>query len=402
MKHHAARILVYLGYEKMLKNKVYLFDLLEEALNQCPNVVSANNSGQTGCTAQRGEKPNANAGSGCNSQANSEPFKCNEEDTYICRICIPPVCVFQRPHQGLVAASVEAIVLELLQQIEHRINFGETEDEILEMLHEGTDRPSLEKRISDQSARTAFEDISRNVNRQPTALNEAQLAKVSSQLQRMQNANESSDITVAQPLEVQSSLDSCNQQVISTSTSYPPPAIQVDFIGSARSSPRKSLPTSASIDTAGTVIGVNSFTEKDGRELNGCSGLSQTGLLPGCAHVQRLYLRTFPVCVSPLIVLRLLQHRLFGCLNSYWNWQHAGNSGGANGYISGFPTAAGGYNSRSSFASTCGVESFQGSRSRARSATANSLVLPAEFESIGKSAMCINKSIILIIELSKV
>jgi hypothetical protein len=402
VKHHAARLLVYLGYEKMLKNKVYLFDLLEESLSQCPNVATnaaagpASHGGEshanfaTNAHNVTGDKSTAGSVGNNSSQPNSEPLAGGEEDTYISRVSFAPICAFDWPRRSLNGVSVEGVVLTLLQQIEHHINLGETDDEILDLLRENVDRLLIDRLVTKPLPSIDSVDLPPPASSAvgPEGNSNRNVASIVNQSQSDLNF----ETSIVQALQGQASTESLGGPTTlgSSSASFstgnvapppPPPAIQVDFIGSARSSPRKSLPTSTSAtDTGGTILGVDEFGCQSVRDLDGaCNSLQW---LPNCVHVQRLYLRVFPVVVNPLIVLRLLQHRLFGCLNNYWQWHQPDTAGAYT--VNGMSTHAGGYNSRSSFASTCGVESFPGTRSRASSATANSLILPPEFESIGK------------------
>lgn len=402
VKHHAARLLVYLGYEKMLKNKVYLFDLLEESLNACPNLsaVGTNVSGPTNeSNLSSNVQPSnlstadksAAASIGNSSQPNSEPLASGEEDTYIARASFAPICAFTWPKQALNAVSIEGVVLTLLQQIEHHINLGETDDEILNLVRESADRELIDRLMNEPTATLLLQSTGQDDPQSTSAAIGSETSGLKSNVAGSSSIGKASQVdlnfgvSVAQALQAQAVLEGVGS---TTTASIPPapPAIQVDFISSARSSPRKSLPTSTSADAGGpSGLGMDDFTGRAGCGMKCGAYSNHCGHLPSCLHVQRLYLRVFPVVVSPLIVLRLLQHRLFGCLNNYWQWQQPDGSGG--GYAAnGMPAQVGGYNSRSSFASTCGVESFQGSqgRSRASSATANSFVLPPEFESIGK------------------
>ncbi|RWS31388.1 1-phosphatidylinositol 4:5-bisphosphate phosphodiesterase epsilon-1-like protein [Leptotrombidium deliense] len=92
VKHHAARILVYMGLEKRLRNKVYLFDLLEEP----PPMLTT-------------------------------PSMETEEDIYIARTSLTPSCVYSE-NDDVKGASMESMVLEILTQIEKKIVFGDSSD----------------------------------------------------------------------------------------------------------------------------------------------------------------------------------------------------------------------------------------------------------------------------------
>lgn len=91
VKHHAARILVYLGLEKRLRNKVCLFDLLEETLQDTDS--------------------NQNISS-----------ILSEEDLYIMKTSLSINA------KNPLAGVVENILLELLTQIEKRISVGDSKD----------------------------------------------------------------------------------------------------------------------------------------------------------------------------------------------------------------------------------------------------------------------------------
>ncbi|RWS16109.1 1-phosphatidylinositol 4:5-bisphosphate phosphodiesterase epsilon-1-like protein, partial [Dinothrombium tinctorium] len=93
VKHHAARILVYMGLEKRLRNKVYLFDLLEEM-----------------------------------HQSAITPSSDTEEDVFITKTSISPSCVFTVNNEQVKGASLEGMVLEILTQIEKKIVYGESSD----------------------------------------------------------------------------------------------------------------------------------------------------------------------------------------------------------------------------------------------------------------------------------
>ncbi|XP_023235323.1 uncharacterized protein LOC111634715 isoform X2 [Centruroides sculpturatus] len=93
VKHHAARILVYMGLEQRLRQKVYLFDLLEEAVPPPTPLMDSN------------------------------------EDTYIMETSLAPSIIANSNNQ-IAAASLEAIILELLKDVEKRMKKDDTwEDE---------------------------------------------------------------------------------------------------------------------------------------------------------------------------------------------------------------------------------------------------------------------------------
>ncbi|XP_077544076.1 uncharacterized protein LOC144156122 [Haemaphysalis longicornis] len=81
VKHHAARVLVYLGMEQRLRNKVYLFDLIEDQA------------------------------------APTTPMLDSGEDGYIVDTSVPPCAVYDSAHR-LVGMSVETFVLEMLKSAE--------------------------------------------------------------------------------------------------------------------------------------------------------------------------------------------------------------------------------------------------------------------------------------------
>ncbi|XP_054933839.1 uncharacterized protein [Dermacentor andersoni] len=81
VKHHAARVLVYLGMEQRLRNKVYLFDLIEDQA------------------------------------APSTPMLDSGEDSYIVDTSMPP-CAVNDSAQRLVGISVETFVLDMLKHAE--------------------------------------------------------------------------------------------------------------------------------------------------------------------------------------------------------------------------------------------------------------------------------------------
>ncbi|KAL1439330.1 hypothetical protein MTO96_010351 [Rhipicephalus appendiculatus] len=81
VKHHAARVLVYLGMEQRLRNKVYLFDLIEDQA------------------------------------APSTPMLDSSEDGYIVDTSMPPCAVYDSA-QRLVGMSVETFVLDMLKHAE--------------------------------------------------------------------------------------------------------------------------------------------------------------------------------------------------------------------------------------------------------------------------------------------
>ncbi|XP_077501808.1 uncharacterized protein LOC144112865 isoform X2 [Amblyomma americanum] len=81
VKHHAARVLVYLGMEQRLRNKVYLFDLIEDQA------------------------------------VPSTPMLDSGEDGYIVDTSLPPCAVYDSAHR-LVGMSVETFVLDMLKSAE--------------------------------------------------------------------------------------------------------------------------------------------------------------------------------------------------------------------------------------------------------------------------------------------
>ncbi|XP_023223276.1 uncharacterized protein LOC111624610 [Centruroides sculpturatus] len=83
VKHHAARVLVYLGLEQRLKNKVYLFDLLEEPTLPTTALVSS------------------------------------EEDNYIVQTSLPPSVVVD-VNGKCNGISVETVVMEMVKDVEVR------------------------------------------------------------------------------------------------------------------------------------------------------------------------------------------------------------------------------------------------------------------------------------------
>lgn len=100
VKHHAARIMVYLGLEKRLRNKVYLFDLLGMwslcvSMFYLKTLVSAEEIG-------------------FNSPQNESP-----EDQYITQTSLAPTVIYSNcTPKVLIGSSVEGIVQDLIKQVE--------------------------------------------------------------------------------------------------------------------------------------------------------------------------------------------------------------------------------------------------------------------------------------------
>ncbi|XP_064469144.1 uncharacterized protein LOC135383352 [Ornithodoros turicata] len=85
VKHHAARVLVYLGMEQRLRNKVYLFDLIDDQ-----NVPTT-------------------------------PLLDSGEDGYIVETSLPP-CVIYESENRVIGTSVETFALEVLKSVERTLD----------------------------------------------------------------------------------------------------------------------------------------------------------------------------------------------------------------------------------------------------------------------------------------
>lgn len=108
VKHHAARVMVYLGLEKRLRNKVYLFDLM--GLSFCfilsidPIIEST-------------YSPLEDLG------LHSPPSE-SAEDSYIIHTSVSPNAIYSAScPKLLIGSSVEGILLDLIKQVEVRTLF---------------------------------------------------------------------------------------------------------------------------------------------------------------------------------------------------------------------------------------------------------------------------------------
>lgn len=211
VKHHAARILVYIGLEKRLRNKVYLFDLLEETASD-----SINQPLQSTYHSQANQLI---------PQMSLTQSGLSDEDVFIIRTCLHPIAVILAGKDTPSGASLEGIVLDMVNQVEKRIIFGDADDD--------------NSNNNDKSDGLTI--ISREMNHDKP------------------------------------------------STKVVPPSIQVDLV---------------------------SFTERgpNSGHLRSMSTMEEVSSLSNS-----FYFSTIPMSVNPLIVLRLIQHRMFGCV-SFWSW----------------------------------------------------------------------------------
>ena len=471
-----------MGLEKRLRNKVYLFDLLEETLIGNGLVASQNQSaGQPNKQQQANLPAGQQQSAGQANQAHSTSqqqqtgkqqakaatqtgqqnelnglSQSNLENAYICQTSLPPLNIYssienqqlliekERFEQQakasdkhsdkhlfrhilneldfepkLVSSSAESIVLQLLQQIENRLNDGENENEIIEL------NQNVVLGIDPSQFKTVFDMVERMIQERQAqeqadeALGQAEeglfkdsdvgrdeaKGKQNGQADQVnQNANipmdghEAISASSKQPgvtkfsfTEQQSSVDAAN-----SFGQQPPPSIQVDFISSDRSSPRRSSSQRSSLNAEEANEAAKLAKEKIEEAVNNKLDLRELKLQYQrqieLNNRQQFFLKTLSICLNPVIVLRLLQHRLFGCFNQLWYWQQNNTSSSHCPSIclsNSNQTALyhllntrANNSGRSSFASTIGMDSsFQGglnSRSRASSATANSIVLPNE------------------------
>lgn len=323
----------------------------------------------------------------------------------------------------LVSSSVEAIVLQLLQQIENRLNNGETEEDIIDLdenIKLGVDSSQFktifdiiaqmiqDKQIQqqeqsnefDQEQNSVFKDSNQSNKNEPEdkqTTNSNDPDKQSSQDQA-NNSNEYANLTSSKQNKFTFTESQCSvdQNAMMNFNQQPPPSIQVDFISSDRSSPRRSSSqrSSQSLNAEEAKEATKLAKERIEEEVN--NKLDQRDLKLKYQQQlisnnrQQFFLKTLSICLNPVIILRLLQHRLFGCFNQLWYWQNSSSSHHPSICLSNASQQTAFYHllntransGRSSFASTVGLDSFQGlgvgSRSRASSATANSIILPNE------------------------
>lgn len=320
----------------------------------------------------------------------------------------------------LVSSSAESIVLQLLQQIENRLNDGENENEIIELNQNiilGIDPTQfktvfdmIERMIQDKQAQEQADEQAGNAEeclfKDPDAGRDEAKGKQNGPADQVnQNANISADgheavsASSRQPgatkfsfTEQQSSVDAAN-----SFGQQPPPSIQVDFISSDRSSPRRSSSQRSSLNAEEANEAAKLAKEKIEEAVNNKLDLRELKLQYQRQiehnNRQQFFLKTLSICLNPVIVLRLLQHRLFGCFNQLWYWQQNNNTSSSHcpsiclsnsnqTALYHLLNTRANNSGRSSFASTIGMDSsFQGglnSRSRASSATANSIILPNE------------------------
>ena len=323
----------------------------------------------------------------------------------------------------LVSSSIESIILQLLQQIENRLNEGENEEEIFEFnenIKLGIDPNQfktifdvVEQMVQDKLKQEQTNKIDQDQNLFKDQENKYEMGNkqnndqvidqigqdkqnlIQDQVEKREAAVHSKEQTIRLTEQQAPSLD---QNAANLNQNQPPPSIQVDFISSDRSSPRRSSSQRSSLNAEEACEAAKLAKEKieavnsklDLRELR----LQYQRQLE-LNNRQQFFLKTLSICLNPVIILRLLQHRLFGCFNQLWYWQQ--NTGGSHHpsiCLSNSNQTAlyhllntrANNSGRSSFASTIGMESFQGmslsgalgSRSRASSATANSIILPNE------------------------
>ena len=319
----------------------------------------------------------------------------------------------------LVSSSAESIVLQLLQQIENRLNDGENENEIIESNQSilGIDPAQfktvfdiVEKMIQDKQAQDLADEHTVAADeclfKEPDAGRNEARGKSNGQADQVnQNANippdghEVASATFKQPGATKFSFTEQQSSIDQNATAFgqqPPPSIQVDFISSDRSSPRRSSSQRSSLNAEEANEAAKLAKEKIEEAVNNKLDLREVKLAYQrqieLNNRQQFFLKTISICLNPVIVLRLLQHRLFGCFNQLWYWQQNNTSSSHCPSIclsNSNQTALyhllntrANNSARSSFASTIGMDSsFQGglnSRSRASSATANSIILPNE------------------------
>lgn len=479
VKHHAARILVYLGLEKRLRNKVYLFDLLEETLI-ANNLISAQNQA-TPETVQQSTNLQSNVQQS-NLQTNQAHFndrqhpinrqqskptvqqndktnllQCNEENAYICMTSLPPLNIYKTIENQqlltekakfeqtksidkesdkqlfkhilneldfepkLVSSSVESIILQLLQQIENRLNDGENEDEINEInenvklgidpaqfktifdiVEQMIQDKQIQERIDEQTLNEEQNNLFKDQNASKDEIVEnKQTDQINQNVNSQDQENgetimESKQTTGTKFLfnEQQTSID---QNTMNFNNQKPPPSIQVDFISSDRSSPRRSSSQRSSLNAEEANEAAKLAKEKMEEAVNMKLDLRELKLQYQRQlefnNRQQFFLKTLSICLNPVIILRLLQHRLFGCFNQLWYWTQNNNTNSSSHHPSiclsnsnqtalyHLLNTRANNSARSSFASTIGMDSFQAglnSRSRASSATANSIILPNE------------------------
>ena len=464
-----------MGLEKRLRNKVYLFDLLEEKqtitqpaqqqqqqAKQQTNLQS--NVQQTSQTShsnppkhqsKAASQPLPHQTSNPTESNNLTQSTSNEDNAYIFMSSLPPLNIYRtienqqlliekekfeqtKPFDKqsdkqlfkyilneldfepkLISSSIESIILQLLHQIENRLNDGENEEDIIEFNRDvklGIDSQQfktifniVEQMIKEKQAQ---EQINETANQEANFKDETGIENIQANDQQLDqnvniqdqvDCNESNSVDQSRQTNINTKFtfiehQSSTDQNTMNFSQQPPPSIQVDFISSDRSSPRRSSSQRSSLNAEEANEAAKLAKEKIEEAVNNKLDLRE--LKSKYLHQlelnnrQQFFLKTLSICLNPVIILRLLQHRLFGCFNQLWYWQQNNNtisshhpsiclSNSNQTALYHLLNTRANNSGRSSFASTVGMDSsFQAglnsSRSRASSATANSIILPNE------------------------